>query len=193
MKNIIYFIATVSVYFLSTYDCQAQYNPVSYDLYIQNDVHANDVDTAATIGSLIAINTIFSGGTGNYYSTATTLKDGFTVENGGTLFLSVPVIGEEEALFEGRSFTTEDTPFELYPNPTKGFVNISLKDKTWNSNVRVEVYALNTSTMLLSREIEQKNASDISLDVSSLAKGIYVVKMYEAKGGKSFTRKLIKN
>jgi len=169
MKNILYFIATVSVYFLSTYDCQAQFNPVEYDLYIQNDVYADEVDTAATIGSLIAVNTIFAGGTGNYFAAGTTLKDGFTVENGGTLFLSVPVIGEEEALFEARSFTTEDTQFELYPNPTKGFVNISLKEKTWNSNVRVEVYAINTSTRLLSREFDQKNAASISLDVSSLA------------------------
>ncbi|AXG69497.1 hypothetical protein KORDIASMS9_01720 [Kordia sp. SMS9] len=193
MKNILYFLATASVYFLSTNLCQAQFNPVEYDLYIHNDVYADQVDTAATVASLIAVNTIFSGGTGNYFSSATTLKDGFTVENGGTLFLSVPITGKKEAVAAPQLFTQEDTQFELYPNPTKGFVNISLKAQTWNSNVRVEVYALNTSAMLFSREIAQKDAASISLDVSSLAKGIYVVKLYEAKGGKSFTRKLIKN
>jgi hypothetical protein len=193
MKNTLYFIATLSLYFLATYNCQAQFDPVEYDLYIQNDVYADQYDTAATVGNIIAINTIFSGGVGHYYATGTTLKDGFTVENGGSLFLSVPFTGRRKSTITSQMLVAESKELQLYPNPTLNFVNISLTDKVWDSNVRVEVYALNSSAMLYSKEIAQKDASRISLDVSSLAKGIYVVKIYEGKGGKSFTRKLIKN
>lgn len=193
MKNIVYFIATIGFYFVNTHNCQAQFDPVEYDLYIQQDVYADQLDTAATIGNLIAVNTIFSGGTAGYYANGTTLKDGFTVEKGGILFLSVPVTGKREIAETTKLMIAEDTQFELYPNPTKNTVRISLKEKTWNSAVRVEVYALNTSALLLSREISQKDTATIALDISSLDKGIYVVKIYETKGGTSFTRKLIKN
>ncbi|MFK7747292.1 MAG: T9SS type A sorting domain-containing protein [Kordia sp.] len=193
MKNTLYFIATVSLYFLATYNCQAQFNPVEYDLYIQNDVYADNFDTAATTGNIIAVNTIFSGGIGNYYATGTTLKDGFTVENGGILFLSVPITGKRASKTTPQMFTADDKEFQLYPNPAVKSVNISLTDNVWNSNVSVEVYAINSSAMLYSKRIQQKDASRISIDISSFPKGIYVVKVYEDKGGKSFTRKLIKN
>ncbi|WP_420571786.1 T9SS type A sorting domain-containing protein [Kordia sp.] len=191
MKNTIYILITVSLYFLTTYNCQAQFDPVDYDLYIQNDVYADQFDTAATVGNLIAVNTIFSEGVANYYATGTTLKEGFTVEKGGTLFLSIPITGKKKT--NTQLFTTKDTNFTLYPNPTTRALTITLKTGVWNSDVRAEVYTLNSSTMVYSEEIQQKNASKATLNVSSLPKGIYVLKVYEKKGSKSFVQKFIKN
>lgn len=37
MKNTIYFLMFASLYFLSISDCNAQFNPVNYDLFIMND------------------------------------------------------------------------------------------------------------------------------------------------------------
>lgn len=193
MKNTIYILVSACCYFLATYNCQAQYNPVDYDLYIYNDVYADNVDTAATTGNIIAINTIFSGGIGNYFASGTTLQEGFTVENGGSLFLSVPITGKRSAPSNTQLLTKDNLKLQVYPNPTVKFATISLVDEVWNSNVSVEVYAINSSALLYSKRIQQKDASRISLDISTLPKGIYVVKVYEDKGGKSFTQKLIKN
>jgi len=193
MKNIIYFLVTISLYVVTTTDCKAQLNPVDYDLFIENDVYADNVDTAATTGNIIAINTIFSGGTGNYFATGTTLQDGFTVENGGYLFLSVPITGKRDAVTKPQKFTFDNASIKLYPNPTTDFVSISLTDKVWNSSVRVEVYSLNTSDVLYSTQIQQKNTATITVDLSSLPKGVYILKAYEEKGSEAITRKLIKN
>lgn len=191
MKNTLYFLVIISLYFLATNDCQAQYNPVNYDLYIQNDVYAGNSDTAATTGNLIAINTVFSGGAGSYFATGSTLQDGFTVEDGGSLFLSIPIVGDVR---EGKlNFIAEKSTMRVYPNPTTDVVNISLTDHVGSSTVRVEVYSLNTSDMLYSEKIQQKNVSTMKVNLSSLPKGIYILKVYKEEGTKAITRKLIKN
>lgn len=109
------------------------------------------------------------------------------------LFLSVPVTGRRDAVTQPQLFTADKTGIQLYPNPTTSFVNVSLTDKVWSSDVRVEVYALNTSTVLYSEKIQQKNSTTIKIDLSSLPKGIYILKVYEEKGTEAITRKLIKS
>jgi len=195
MKNTIYFLVTISLYFLATIDCKAQFDidPVDYELFIQNEVNEGEVYTAATISNIIAVSTIFEGGTCYYFaSSGTTLQEGFTVENGGSLYVTTSFLGKKSTT-EPQKFSIETNRFQLYPNPTTDIVNIALTDKVWNSNVRVEVYALNTSTMLYSEQIQQKNSASIKVDLSSLPKGIYVLKAYEENGTNAITRKLIKN
>ncbi len=77
----------------------------------------------------------------------------------------------------------------VYPNPTKGLLNIKLKG--YNNDTSVSVYNLN-GTMIYSGSVENKSRSSVlkeQLDLSKFPKGIYFVKVNN--NGKSETKKVI--
>ena len=76
---------------------------------------------------------------------------------------------------------TATNPIALYPNPASSFVNVLSKN-----NFDIESVTIFTLT---GQKVLESNAS--SLDVSTLSKGIYVVKVRNSYG-KSFVQKLIK-
>ncbi len=66
--------------------------------------------------------------------------------------------------------------FEVYPNPTEGIVNIFLPDLT--TKIRVSVISLNGS-LLYNKEIKADNNGIFTqIDLSSMARGIYFIKMF---------------
>ena len=82
-----------------------------------------------------------------------------------------------------------DQEMTIYPNPTKGLLNIKLKG--YNNDSAVSVYNLN-GTMIYSRSVNNKLRASVlkeQLDLSKFPKGIYFVKVNNK--GKSETKKVI--
>ena len=71
----------------------------------------------------------------------------------------------------------------IYPNPTSGRINVAVN----NGNNINEVVVLDiTGNVLMSESV---NANNISLDLSSFAKGLYLVKVVTAED--SFVKKVV--
>ncbi|MBP8792240.1 MAG: T9SS type A sorting domain-containing protein [Lutibacter sp.] len=73
------------------------------------------------------------------------------------------------------------TNFSLYPNPSKGFINIQSKN--------VEISKVQLFTVTGQKVLEQKGLVNGGIDVSKFAKGIYVLKI--ESGDKFYTNKVI--
>lgn len=67
---------------------------------------------------------------------------------------------------------------EVYPNPAKDVLNISLKGEAMN-NMVVQLYGAN-GKLVLERAVD--NSKQIQLDMSSLPKGIYMLKVNSEEG-----------
>lgn len=77
----------------------------------------------------------------------------------------------------------ESNSFSIYPNPTSGRINVAVN----NGNNINEVVVLDiTGNVLMSESV---NANNISLDLSSFAKGLYLVKVVTAED--SFVKKVV--
>ncbi len=98
--------------------------------------------------------------------------------------------GKHEIRIDYLSLTNESTAsvkenfatnFSLYPNPSKGFINIQSKN--------VEISKVQLFTVTGQKVLDQKGLVNGGIDVSKFAKGIYVLKI--ESGDKFYTNKVI--
>ncbi len=78
--------------------------------------------------------------------------------------------------------------FQLFPNPSNGFVNISIEKNTLQTISSIEITDL-SGKLVKSPEMIKKGSSNIRIDVSDLPVGVYLVRMQ--LGEAIYSRKLI--
>jgi hypothetical protein len=76
----------------------------------------------------------------------------------------------------------ESNSVSIYPNPTSGSINVEVDNNIINDVVVLDI----TGKVLMSESV---NANNISLDLSSFAKGLYLVKVVTAED--SFVKKVV--
>lgn len=90
-----------------------------------------------------------------------------------------------DSLSIGEVLFSKENNITLYPNPTKDFVNIESKAEIINSYI---LYNMGGQIIIKSEKIKTKSEK---LNLSSLPKGVYVIKVITDKN--SYTRKVIRN
>ena len=80
-------------------------------------------------------------------------------------------------------FNINETNFVLYPNPTKGIINIKAKDRDIKKIIISDVTG---KTIIEQTEIQQKE----TIDLSGFKSGIYIISIQTEK--EIFTKKIIK-
>lgn len=104
---------------------------------------------------------------------------------GGALTLVTSNLGQIgiEANFGGNCVLgidhveTINSTIQVYPNPTNAVLNVKLDD--FNKNGNIEVYDMIGKQVLPAQKI---NGNTLELNVSTLAKGIYFLKVHHDKG-----------
>ncbi|NEV94774.1 S8 family serine peptidase [Psychroflexus sp. YR1-1] len=107
------------------------------------------------------------------------LKDGSQV-------YSLILLNAEEQLLSNESYESET--IALWPNPVKNRLNITSPEISFSDDVRVSVYDM------LGREVMNlsnfNSTSELGIDMSSLSKGIYILKLTDAV--RSIQKRIIK-
>ncbi len=75
-------------------------------------------------------------------------------------------------LLSNESF--DQNTISIYPNPSKGFYNVSFSDQIPTS---IEVFDLTGKIIVTKDHLSATNNNEISLDLSSIAQGVYFVKI----------------
>ena len=106
-----------------------------------------------------------------------------------TLYIENDILSWDEITIEINTTlsTTENEiiDFSYFPNPTIGHLNFSLKEHY--SSIKIEVYDLKGQ---LVQEDNFTNSSDVLVDISNIAKGIYFVML--TKENKTYPIKIVK-
>ena len=106
-----------------------------------------------------------------------------------TLYIENDILSWDEITIEINTTlsTTENEiiDFSYFPNPTIGHLNFSLKEHY--SSIKIEVYDLKGQ---LVKEDNFTNSSDVLVDLSNIAKGIYFVML--TKENKTYPIKIVK-
>ena len=106
-----------------------------------------------------------------------------TIEDGKEVRINnVAITAVDKNVLYAQEFTKIEEIINIYPNPTKSKINISSDAKI----SKILIY--NTFGKLIYQSTEK---IDNSIDVSSFAKGIYLLKVFT--DGTSITKKIIKN
>ncbi|MFK7748551.1 MAG: T9SS type A sorting domain-containing protein [Kordia sp.] len=98
----------------------------------------------------------------------------------------------EAILFEKSAPEDKETSDEiyLYPNPANNYVNLYLNKENTGTNISVEAFDIAGRKYAL--EMNSQGSSSYSLNIESLASGIYFVKVYDSQNLLK-TLKLVKN
>jgi hypothetical protein len=80
----------------------------------------------------------------------------------------------------------------IYPNPVQQGLTIDFSSMG-NSNASGYINVMNSVGQVLVRKAVQTTTSRVSIDMSSLQKGIYIVELIDTKGMKIFVERVIKN
>lgn len=95
-----------------------------------------------------------------------------------------PLQEGEDVVFRNGAANEEHVPvadFQVYPNPNKGILNIDLND-FGKSQIALEIYDLQ-GRLLQIQEVSPLENTRISLDISGLQNGLYLVKAHSAETG----------
>lgn len=162
---------------------------------IQNNINC-ELPSPTTQTGLVAYYQFNQGFDASNNTTITTLTDSSASANNGTLTNfaltgttsnwlsgSTIVTGTNCAVLSSSSFDVASN-VNLYPNPTKGSVNIDLNNLT---NVSVSVYDLNGRSILN----QELSVNENSIDISNLQSGMYLFKIKSQEG--EIVKKVIKN
>lgn len=93
-----------------------------------------------------------------------------------------------EVIEETEITNIEDT-INLYPNPTKDFVNIKLKPDTSQEITSVKVYNVNAS---LIQDLKISNKDNLIINLSDKPSGVYFVHIHFKGSTNGITKKIIK-
>ena len=74
-----------------------------------------------------------------------------------------------------ETFNLDSSNFTTFPNPTNNFVNIETKESKIQ---KVELYDINGKLLF----VEIHNSNKVKIDISSLEKGIYFLKLFAKEG-----------
>jgi len=106
-----------------------------------------------------------------------------------TLYIENNILSWDEITIEiNTTLSTNENEiidFSYFPNPTIGHLNFSLKEHY--SSIKIEVYDLKGQ---LVQEDNFTNSSDVLVDISNIAKGIYFVML--TKENKTYPIKIVK-
>lgn len=107
--------------------------------------------------------------------------DNGSMTNGQAYCLAIKEISLAYSGYMGTGLTsTKENSFTLYPNPVTGKVlNIALKNNATRA-VRTEIFGL-SGQLLSSKQHGAHQGNIISLDVSRLSSGLYLLKVYEGE------------
>ena len=95
----------------------------------------------------------------------------------------------ETPVVQGVEFTKLDKNISIYPNPTKGIVNINFSD-TWRGDVECEIIDI-FGRPVYERILDNNNASSShNIDISSSNDGLYIIQLVQ--GDKKTMYKVIK-
>ncbi|HUR31445.1 MAG TPA: T9SS type A sorting domain-containing protein [Saprospiraceae bacterium] len=78
--------------------------------------------------------------------------------------------------------------FSIYPNPSTGRINMVMENAPFAKNNKLEVYDLQGNQVYATDNIGQE-VTQIEIELSGMAKGVYIIRYYDDKGLRS--RKLI--
>jgi hypothetical protein len=174
------------------------------DLTITANVNSGNTDNQEANNSITASNTIASGANAVYHAgNEVLLTSDFDALNGSVFRAHIEGCSgnfvlkqsnnetEEEVIVAKEDNLIEDSlnDLKLYPNPTKGLLNIRLKDGTLD-NATIKIYSF-SGAQVYSKTIERKNVTNHELDLSKFQTGIYIVKVTDTKG-ETYTSKIIK-
>jgi hypothetical protein len=115
----------------------------------------------------------------------------YFVENGGPSGANSDYIGIDLCTYTAISSINEhknDLAFYAYPNPSNGIVNINLQNTSIGDNKTIVITNLIGQEVYRS-EIKNFNGSEISLNLSDLAKGAYFINVSDKTS--NGTKKLI--
>lgn len=79
------------------------------------------------------------------------------------------------SLFDDINTIGFNKGFEMFPNPTNGIVNIKSKEM-FNGPVEIQVYDI-TGKLISSRNVTMDNSNVTTIDLTTLAKGLYNLKI----------------
>ncbi|MCF8396588.1 MAG: C10 family peptidase [Bacteroidales bacterium] len=98
--------------------------------------------------------------------------NGFVTYDGWEAYYEVNNVGTDEMASISR--------LQIYPNPTKDILNISL-NKTAEKSLEIEMFSV-TGSRVHQEAIESGSGIfDISIDVSDLPKGMYIVRLHDGE------------
>ncbi|MDD2961313.1 MAG: T9SS type A sorting domain-containing protein [Muribaculaceae bacterium] len=119
----------------------------------------------------------------------TTIGEPFSESNNATNVTSGFLQGYAP-ISSGIDLTEIEQSWTLYPNPVKDFLSITPPPKFINHRINIEIFAITGSLVYSSiNELEQS----ISLNLSNLAKGVYILKIKDSGNNNSiYSSKLIK-
>ncbi|WP_452598853.1 M4 family metallopeptidase [Pontimicrobium sp. MEBiC01747] len=163
------------------------------DLTITANVSSASTDNQEAVNSITASNTIASGANAVYHAgNEVLLTSDFDALNGSQFrahiegctgnFVLKQGASEEETETKEELVLNDDTinSLKVYPNPTKGIINIKLKSSLLD-NATINVYSFN-GAQVYTNTIQRKNVSNHELDLSKFQAGIYIIKVTDSKG-----------
>jgi hypothetical protein len=155
------------------------------------NVNSGNSDYRQAINSITASNTIASGANAVYHAgNEVLLTSDFDALNGSVFRAHIEGCSGNFVLKQGNNeeegediiVTKEETlnGLKLFPNPTKGVLNIKLKAGMLD-NATIKVYSFNGAEVY-SNTIQRKNVTNHELDLSKFKTGIYIVKVTDTNG-----------
>lgn len=130
-----------------------------------NDVNYEWIDCQRPGDNLNATNKVFEPASPGYYAVVITTKNG-CVDTSSCFWVSN--IGLPENAFEKE--------ISIYPNPVDGLLHVAFSEEKMDKQTVLKVLDVNGKTVL-QRVIATKGEKEIALDVESLAKGVYFLKV----------------
>jgi len=179
-------------------------NGIPSDLNITANVNSASTDHQEAQNKITANNTIFSGANAVYHAgNEVLLTSGFDALNnskfrayiegcsgGFILRQSENETNEQTLKIKEEIIVLNDNDLIVYPNPTKGIINIKLKGILLD-NSTIQVYSF-SGALVSSNTISKKNVSSYELNLSNLQTGLYLIKV-TLEGGKILSNKIVKN
>jgi len=89
---------------------------------------------------------------------------------------------KEQCIINGISKIVE-SQLKIFPNPSKGEITISFGEKIRDTKVSIQLFSLDGRILLSSEEYIERSSLQKMIDLSSLSKGIYLIKI----SGKEFS------
>ncbi len=99
-------------------------------------------------------------------------SNAFVTYDGWEVYYEVNNVGTEEMKSLGA--------LQIYPNPANEKLNISLNKKD-NRTLQIEIFSVTGSRKHMEKIEQGAGIFDISIDVSSLPKGMYIVRINDGE------------
>lgn len=106
---------------------------------------------------------------------------------------NLPPLRKKSGLSQLDHELTNNINLNVYPNPTEGQFNVATTGETnWNGDyIQVNVYAI-SGQLMYQNQIERIGDNVISVDISDLPKGVYLLEVNPLNGGTIQKSKIIK-